>query len=130
MQVSCLDMPYLLPNLDSPLSWADVVQWLNKLNEPSNHGILVTEGDVTMHGIMCDLRTRVDLLYGARTVRTPHVLQPRAHHSTWVTISVDGTNWWNRAYAHCALGAPSCGPANLDGWWLFEGAETWRTVFA
>ena len=113
MQVSRRDMAYLLRDLDSPLSWADVVPWINKLSEPSSGGILVTEGDVTMHGAMCDLRARVELLCGAWTVPAPHVLQPGAHHYTWVTIGVDGTNRWNRGYVHCALGAPRCGPTNL-----------------
>ena len=44
MQVFRRDRAYLLPNLDSPRSWADVVPWLNKLNEPLNRGILVMEG--------------------------------------------------------------------------------------
>ena len=127
MRVSRRDMAYLLPDLDSPLSWADVVPWLNKLSEPTSHGILVTEGVVTMHGAMCDLWARV---YGARTVPAPHVLQPGAHHYTWVTIGVDGTNRWNRGYVHCALGALGCGPTNLASWWLFEGTETWKKVFA
>ena len=130
MQVPRRDMAYLLPDLDSPLSWADVVPWLNKLSEPTSRGILVTEGDVTMHGAMCDLRARVELLYGVRTVPAPHLLQPGAHHYTWVTIGVDGTNRWNRGYVRCALCAPSCRPTNLASWWLFESAETWKTVFA
>ena len=59
--------------------------WLNKLSEPTSHGILVTEGDVTMNGAMCDLRARVELLYAALKVPASHVLQPRAHHYTlWV----------------------------------------------
>ena len=123
-------MAYVLPDLDSPLSWEDVVPRLNKLSEPTTCGILVTEGEVTKHGVMCDLRARTELLYGARTVPAPHVLQPRAQHYTWVTIGVDGTNRWNCGYVHCALGAPSCGPTKLASWWLFEGAETWKTVFA
>ena len=119
-----------LPHLVRPLSWADVVPWLNKLSEPSSCGILVTEGNVTMHGALCDLRACVDLLFGARTVRAPRVLQPGAHHYTWVTIGVDRTNWWNRAHVHGALGALGCGITKLASWRLFEGAETWKTVFA
>ena len=38
MQVSRGNMAYLLPNLDSPLSWADVVPWVNKLSEPTSRG--------------------------------------------------------------------------------------------
>ena len=83
-----------------------------------------------MHGAMCDLRAGVELLYGARTVHAPHVLQPGARHYTWVTIGVDGTNRGNRGCVHCALRALGCGPKNLASWWFFEGAETWRTVSA
>ena len=123
------NMAYLLPNLDSHLSWADAELWLKKHSEPSSCGVLVTEGDDTMHGTMCDLRARVDFFYGARTVRGPHLLKRGACHYTWVTIGIDGTNGWNRGYVHCALDAPGCGPTNLARWWLFEGAETWTTMF-
>ena len=83
-----------------------------------------------MQGAMRDLRAHLEVLYGARTVPAPHVLQPGPVHHTWVTIGVDGTNRWIRGCVHCALGAPDCGPTNLANWWLFVGAETWKTVFA
>ena len=54
-EVSRRDLAYLLLDLDSPLSWADVVPWLNKLSDPSSCGIFVTIGDVTVHGALCDL---------------------------------------------------------------------------
>ena len=116
MRVCRRGMAYLLLDLDSPLS---LTNWLKKLSEFASHGVLVAEGDDTIHGAMWDLWARVDLLYGARTVPAPHVLQLGAHHHTWVTIGVDGTNRWNRGYVHCALGAPGCGSTNLASWWPF-----------
>ena len=47
-----------------------------------------------------------------------------------MTIGVDGTNRWNRAYVHCAVAAPGCGPTQLASWWLFEGSEMWATVYS
>ena len=44
-------------------------------------------------------------------------------------IGVDGTNRWNRAYVHCAVSAPGCGPTQLASWWLFEASETRATVY-
>ena len=46
-----------------------------------------------------------------------------------MTIGVDGTNRWNRAYVHYAVAAPGCGPTQLASWWLFEGNEMWATVY-
>ena len=77
----------------------------------------------------CDLRVRLHQLYGVPDVPAPHVLQPRAHQHIWVTIGVGGTNRWNHGYVYCVLGAPSFGPNDLASWSLFEGAETWRTLF-
>ena len=42
----------------------------------------------------------------------------------------DGTKRWNRAYVHCAVVAPGCGPTHLANWWLFEGSEMWATVYS
>ena len=76
-----------------------------------------------MQGAFCNLAERLALLYEARPVPTPDTMQAGAQCHTWVTIGVDGTNRWKRAYVHCALAAPGCGPTQLARWWLFEGSE-------
>ena len=83
-----------------------------------------------MQGAYCNIAERLALLYEVRAVRTPKALQPGAQRNTWVTIGVDGTNRWNRAYVHCAVAAPGCGPTQLASWWLFEGSEMWATVYS
>ena len=83
-----------------------------------------------MQGAYCNVDERLALLYEARAVRTPEVLQPGAQRNTWVTIGVDGTNRWNRAYRNCEVAAPGCGPTQLASWWLLEGSEMWATVYS
>ena len=129
-QMSRRDMAYLLPDLDSTVSWADVAPWLKHLSQPASRRVCILEGEYEMQGAYCNIAERLALLYEARAVRTPEALQPGAQRNTWVTIGVDGTNRWNRAYVHCAVAAPGCGPTQLDSWWLFEGSEMWATVYS
>jgi hypothetical protein len=128
-QMSRRDMAYLLPDLDSTVSWADVAPWLKHLSQPASRRVCILEGEYEMQGAYCNIAERLALLYEARAVRTPEALQPGAQRNTWVTIGVDGTNRWNRAYVHCAVAAPGCGPTQLASWWLFEGSEMWATVY-
>ena len=129
-QMSRRDMAYLLPDLDSTVSWADVAPWLKHLSQPASRRVCILEGEYEMQGAYCNIAERLALLYEARAVRTPEALQPGAQRNTWVTIGVDGTNRWNRAYVHCAVAAPGCGPTQLASWWLFEGSEMWATVYS
>ena len=128
-QMSRRDMAYLLPDLDSTVSWADVAPWLKHLSQPASRRVCILEGEYEMQWAYCNIAERLALLYEARAVRTPEALQPGAQRNTWVTIGVDGTNRWNRAYVHCAVAAPGCGPTQLASWWLFEGSEMWATVY-
>ena len=82
-----------------------------------------------MQGAFCNLAERLALLYETRPVPTPD-MQAGAQRHTWVTIGVDGTNQWNRAYVHCAMAAPGCGPTELASWWLLEGSEMWPACTA
>ena len=111
-QMSRRDMAYLLPDLDSTVSWADVAPWLKHLGQPASRRVRIFEREYEMQGAYCNIADRLALLYEARAVRTPEALQPGAQH-TWVTIGVDGTNRWNRAYVHCAVAAPGCVPTQL-----------------
>ena len=129
-EMSRRDMAYLLPNLDSTVSWADVAPWLKHLSQPASRRVCILEGEYEMQGAYCNIAERLALLYEARAVRTPEALQPGAQRNTWVTIGVDGTNRWNRAYVHCAMAAPGCGPTQLAKWWLLEGSEMWATVYS
>ena len=127
-QMSRRDTAYLLPNLDSTVSWADVAPWLKHLSQTASQRVCILEGEYEMQGAYCSIAERLALLYEARAVRTPETLQPGAQRNTWVTIGVDRTNRWNGAYVHCAVAAPGCGPTQLASWWLFEGSEMWATV--
>ena len=82
-----------------------------------------------MQGAFCNLADRLALLYQARSVPTPDTMQAGAQRHTWVTIGVYGTNWWNRAYVHCVVAPPGCGPTQHASWVLFEGSEMWATVY-
>ena len=124
------DMAYLLPDLDTNVRWADVAPWLKHLSQPASQRVCILEGKYEMQGAYCNIAERLALLYEARAVRTPGPLQPGAQRNTRVTIGVDGTNRWNRAYVHCAVAAPDCGPTQLASWWLFEGSEMWATVYS
>ena len=128
-QMSHRDMAYLLPDLDSAVSWADVAPWLKHLSQPARRRVCILEGEYEMQGAYCNIAERLALLYEARAVRTPEPLQAGAQPNTWVTIGVDATNRWNRAYLHCAGAAPGSGPTQLASWWLFEGSEMWATVY-
>ena len=81
-----------------------------------------------MQGAYCNLAEHLALLYKVRPVPTPDTMQAGARRHTWVTIGVDGTNWWNRAYVHYAVAALGCGPTQLASRWLFEGSEMLATV--
>ena len=83
-----------------------------------------------MQGAYCNIAERLVLLYEARALRTTEALHPGAQRNTWVTFGVDSTNRWNRAYVHCAVAAPACGPTQLGSWWLSEGSKMWATVYS
>ena len=124
------DMAYLLPDLDSTVSWADRAPWQKHLSQPASRRFSTVEGEYEMQGAYCNIAERLAVLYEARAVRTPESLQPGAQRNTWVTIGVDGTNRWNRAYVHSAVAALGLGPTQLASWWLFEGSEMWATVYS
>ena len=128
-QISPRDMAYLLPDLDSSVSWADVAPWLKHLSQPASKRVCILEGEYEMQRAYCNIAERLAVLYEARAVHTQEALQPGAQRNTWVTIGVAGTNRWNRAYVHCAMAAPGCGPTQLASWRLFEGSEMWATVY-
>ena len=128
-QMSRRDMAYVLLDLDSTVSWADVAWWLKYLSQPASQRVCILEGEYEMQGAYCNMAERLALLDEAPAVRTPEALQPGAQRNTWVTIGVDGTNRRNGAYVHCAMAAPGCGPTQLAIWWLFEGSEMWATVY-
>ena len=107
------DMAYLRPDLDSTISWADVAPWLKHLSQPASHGVCILEGEYERQGAYCNIVERLALLYEARAVHTLEALQPGAQRKTLVTMGVDGTNRWKRAYVHCAVAAPGCGPTQL-----------------
>ena len=112
-QMSRRDMAYLLPHLDSTVSWADVAPWLKHLSQPTSQRVCILEGEYEMQEAYCNIAERLALLCEARAVCTPEALQPGAQRNTWVTVGVDGPNRWNRAYVHCAVAAPGCGPTQL-----------------
>ena len=49
-QMSRRDMPYLLPDLDSTVSWADVAMWLKLLSQPASRRVCILEGGNEMQG--------------------------------------------------------------------------------
>ena len=122
-QMSRRDMAHMLPDVDSTVSWADVAPWLKHFSQPASQRVCIFEGEYEMQGAYCKIAERLALLYEARAVRTLEALQPGAQRNTCMTIGVDGTNRWNRAYVHCAVAAPGCGPTQLASWWLLEGSE-------
>ena len=91
-QMSRRDMAYVLPDLYSTVSWADVAPRLKHLSQAASRRVCILEGEYEMQGAYCIIAERLALLYEVRAVRTPEALQPGAHRSTWVTIGVDGTN--------------------------------------
>ena len=129
-QLSRRDMAYLLPDLDSTVSRANVAPWLKPLSQPASQRVCILEGEYEMQGAYCNIAERLALLYEARAVRTPEAWQPGAQRNTWVTIGIDGTKRWNRAYVHYEVIAPACGPTQLASWWLFGGSKMWATVYS
>ena len=112
-QMSRRGMAYLLPDQDSTVGWADVAPWLKHLSQRASQWVCILKGEYEMQGAYSNIAKRLALLYEARAVRTLEALQPGAQRNTWVTISVDGTNQWNRAYVQCAVAARGCGPTQL-----------------
>ena len=100
------DMAYLLPDLDSTVSWADVAPWLKHLGQSASRRVCILEGEYEMQGAYSNVGERLVLRYEARAVRTPEALQPGAQRNTWVTIGVDGTNRWNRALEKAGVKRP------------------------
>ena len=70
----------------------------------------ILEGEYEMQGAFCILAKAWALLYEAGPVPTPDTMQAGAQRHTWVTICLNGTYRWNRAYVHCAVAAAGCGP--------------------
>ena len=74
-QMSRHDMAYLLPDLDNTVSWADVAPWLKHLSQPASGRVCILEGEYEMQGAYCNVAERLALLYEARAVHTPEILQ-------------------------------------------------------
>ena len=129
-QLSRHNMAYLLPDLDSTVSWADVALWLKHVRQPASQRVCILDEEYEMQGEYCKIAERPALLYEAQAVRTLEALQPGTQRNTLVTIGVDGTNRWNWAYVHCAVAAPGCGPTQLASWWLFVGRAMLATVYS
>ena len=81
-QILRRDMAYLLPDLDSTVSWADVVPWLKHLSQPASQRVCILEGEYEMQLAYCNIAEWLALLYEACAVRTPEALQPGALRHT------------------------------------------------
>ena len=77
-EISRRDMAYLLPDLDSTVSWANVAPWLKHLSQPASQRVCILEGGYKIQGAYCNIAEQLALVYEGRAVRTPEALQPGA----------------------------------------------------